>query len=74
MQILECPVPGCDHTGDVLTNHHCVSAHSMTRSEVLAEFGNPIPHSLVISAKVRHWAERESRIPYLPTMTAKRHA
>lgn len=74
MQIVECPVPGCHHTGDVLTNHHCVSVHSMTRSEVLATFGHPISHSLVISAKVRRWAERESRVPYLSMTEAKRHA
>lgn len=39
---LRCPVPGCTHTGDIITKLHCRTAHNMEREEVKKKYGMPI--------------------------------
>lgn len=39
--ILRCPVPGCDHTGSIITKVHCRMAHNMERDEVKKKYGMP---------------------------------
>lgn len=38
---VRCPYPGCGHTGDVITNNHCRTAHKMERKELFGRFGKP---------------------------------
>lgn len=38
---VKCPVPGCDHCGELITVSHCESAHGMARRELFKEYGNP---------------------------------
>lgn len=40
--MLRCPVPGCKHTGDIITKAHCRIAHNMEREEVKKKYGMPI--------------------------------
>ena len=38
---ITCPVPGCGHTGDVLTKAHFRIVHNMTRDEAGELYGYP---------------------------------
>lgn len=38
---VRCPYPTCGHTGDVITNNHCRTAHKMERKELFGKFGKP---------------------------------
>lgn len=38
---VKCPVPGCLHTGDVITKVHCRDAHGLERGEVKELYGTP---------------------------------
>ncbi|MEK5477552.1 hypothetical protein NYE70_11465 [Paenibacillus sp. FSL R5-0407] len=38
---VRCPYPNCDHTGDVITNNHCRTAHKMERKELFGRYGKP---------------------------------
>ena len=38
---VRCPYPTCGHTGDIITNLHCRSAHKMERKELFGKFGKP---------------------------------
>ncbi|OME59458.1 MULTISPECIES: hypothetical protein [Paenibacillus] len=38
---VRCPYPICGHTGDVITNLHCRSAHGMERKELFGIYGKP---------------------------------
>ncbi len=37
---VRCPYPTCGHTGDVVTNLHCRTAHKMERKDCW-KFGKP---------------------------------
>lgn len=39
---VKCPVPGCNHVGEVITKAHCRIVHGMDRKEVAKKFGMPI--------------------------------
>ncbi|KGE20673.1 hypothetical protein [Paenibacillus wynnii] len=38
---VKCPYPNCGHTGDVITNLHCRTAHDMERKELFGKYGKP---------------------------------
>lgn len=40
---VRCPYPNCSHTGDVITNLHCRTAHAMERKELYGKYGKPEP-------------------------------
>ena len=37
-----CPVPGCTHTGEVITKAHCRIVHGMERETVRKKYGMPV--------------------------------
>ena len=39
--ILQCPVPGCNHVGEIITKAH-LKTHGLTREECKALYGMPI--------------------------------
>lgn len=40
-QYVMCPVPGCQHFGNIITKAHCRIAHKLTRDEVKETYGVP---------------------------------
>ena len=40
-EFLQCPVPGCGHTGTIITKVHCRMARGLTREQVGKSFGVP---------------------------------
>lgn len=40
-ELLKCPVPGCNHMGNIITKIHCRLEHGMTRDEVGIRYGMP---------------------------------
>lgn len=51
--ILRCPVPGCDHTGSIITKVHCRLTHEMEREEIKKLHGMPFKIDVVIKRKNR---------------------
>lgn len=39
--MVRCPVPGCEHTGNIITKAHCRLVHHMERDEVKKKYGMP---------------------------------
>lgn len=39
--MVRCPVPGCEHTGNIITKAHCRLVHNMERDEVKKKYGMP---------------------------------
>lgn len=40
-EMVKCPVPGCGHTGTVITKAHCRIVHGMTQEEVREKYSTP---------------------------------
>lgn len=40
-RVVVCPVPNCNHFGQVITKAHCRMAHGMEREEIASLYGLP---------------------------------
>ena len=40
--VLQCPIPGCEHKGEIITKAHLRLHHGMERNEVKEKYGMPI--------------------------------
>lgn len=47
-----CPVPGCNHKGQIITKVHCRMAHGMEREEIEKLYGLPQEKRLTKTKKL----------------------
>lgn len=50
--VLQCPVPGCGHKGQIITKAHCRMSHGMSREEIKKKYGMPIKVDVRIIRRV----------------------
>lgn len=55
--LLRCPIPGCAHTGNIITKVHCRNEHGMERDEVGEKYGMPFKIDLDMQKRFENLKE-----------------
>lgn len=69
---VKCPVPDCNHSGELLTNNHCEAAHGMTRKDLVREYGeaNVIKNN-DLAAKKNRELQQDTAAYYNPSYASQ---